>query len=88
MVLTWLTSIPGPWRVEASEGGHFIVKDANGFDLAYVYARNDEALRDKYLTPAEALVIAETIANRHVARYARMYQFWRHHRDENSQPSS
>lgn len=53
---------PGPWRVEATEGGQFVVKDANGFGLAYVYARRDAALRDKYLTPAEALTIAETIA--------------------------
>jgi hypothetical protein len=55
-------TFPGPWRVEATEGSQFVVKDANGFALAYVYARNDAALHGEYLTPAEALVIAEAIA--------------------------
>ena len=36
---------PGPWRVDVTEGGHFLVKDATGFSICYVYARNDEALR-------------------------------------------
>jgi hypothetical protein len=51
---------PSPWRVEATEGSQFVVKDANGFALAYVYARNDAALHGEYLAPAEALTIAET----------------------------
>ena len=55
-------SFPGPWRVELTEGGHFVVKDATGFSVCYVYARNDNALRNQYMTPAEALVIAEQIA--------------------------
>ena len=53
---------PGPWRVDITEGSQFVIKDANGFALAYVYARNDAALHGEYLTPAEALVIAEEIA--------------------------
>ena len=55
-------TFPGPWRVELTEGGHFVVKDATGFSICYVYARNDEALRSSYMTHAEAVVIAEAIA--------------------------
>jgi hypothetical protein len=42
--------------------GHFIVRDATGFALVSVYARTDPALRGEYLTPAEALQIAESKA--------------------------
>jgi hypothetical protein len=31
--------------------------------LTYVYCRTDSALRDKYLTPAEALQIAQLISS-------------------------
>jgi hypothetical protein len=31
-------SFPGTWRVEHTEGGHFVVKDATGFSVCYVYA--------------------------------------------------
>lgn len=55
-------SFPGPWRVEPTEGGHFVVKDATGFSVCYIYARKDEALRSSYMTHAEAVVIAEAIA--------------------------
>jgi hypothetical protein len=55
-------SFPGPWRAELSEGGQFAIKDAQGFTVAYVYARKDEALRDRFLSPAEALTIATAIA--------------------------
>jgi hypothetical protein len=51
-----------PWRVEPTEGGHFVVKDATGFSICYVYARKDEALRSSYMTHAEAVMIAEAIA--------------------------
>jgi hypothetical protein len=54
-------TFPGPWRVEATESGQFVVKDANGFPLAYVYTRSDSALHDKYLTPAEAQSVAQAI---------------------------
>ena len=40
-------NFPGPWRVEPTEGGHFVVKDAMGFSICYVYARKDEALRSR-----------------------------------------
>jgi hypothetical protein len=39
------------------------VKDAIGFSICYVYACKDEALRSSYMTHAEAVVIAEAIAN-------------------------
>ena len=55
-------SYPGPWRVDVTEGGHFVVKDATGFSICYVYARKDEALRSSYMTHAEAAIIAEAIA--------------------------
>jgi hypothetical protein len=55
-------TFPAPWRVELTEGGHFVVKDATGFSVCYVYARKDEALRSDYMTHAEAVVIAEAIA--------------------------
>ena len=49
-----------PWRVDTTEAGHFVIKDATGFALAYVYARSDPALQDRLL--AEVLVIAKAIA--------------------------
>jgi hypothetical protein len=52
-------TFPGPWRVDVTEGGHFVVKDPNGFSICYVYARKDETLRSSYLTHAEAMLIAE-----------------------------
>jgi hypothetical protein len=55
-------TFPAPWRIEPTEGGHFVVKDATGFSVCYVYARNDEALRSSYMRYAEAVVIAEAIA--------------------------
>jgi hypothetical protein len=55
-------NFPGPWWVETTEGGHFVVKDATGFSICYVYARKDEALRSSCMTHAEAMVIAQAIA--------------------------
>jgi hypothetical protein len=55
-------SFSGPWRVEPTEGGHFVVKDATGFSVCYAYARKDEALRSSYMMHAEAVMIAEQIA--------------------------
>jgi hypothetical protein len=51
-----------PWTGERNVRGHFVVKDAIGFSISYVYAHNDEALRSSYMTHAEAMVIAEAIA--------------------------
>ena len=59
-------TFPGPWRVETTEGGHFVVKDASGFSICYVYARKDEALRSTYMSHAGAVAIARlpNLANR------------------------
>jgi hypothetical protein len=55
-------TFPAPWRVEPTEGRHFVVKDATGFSVCYVYARKYEALRSSYMTHAEAVVIAEAVS--------------------------
>ena len=52
---------PKPWRVVEIEGG-FVVVDANGFRLAYVYGREEESMRLTSLSPAEARKIALLIA--------------------------
>jgi hypothetical protein len=36
-------TFPGPWRVEASEGA-FVVTDAKGFAVAYLYWKPQPAL--------------------------------------------
>jgi hypothetical protein len=51
---------PSPWQVEASDGA-FIVRDANGFAVTYVYWKPQPALHDRYMTRAAAAV-AEAIA--------------------------
>ena len=50
---------PAPWSVEKIPGG-FIVKDANGVSLAYVYADNRQVVNT--LTEDEARCIASNIA--------------------------
>ncbi len=35
---------PGPWSVERTAGNHFVVKDANGFSLAYKEVTNSHLL--------------------------------------------
>jgi hypothetical protein len=54
---------PPPWRAEPIPGG-FVVRDANGQALAYLYSRDNstEALRAKMLTKDEARRIAINIA--------------------------
>ena len=52
---------PGPWLVEASDGA-FIVKDANGFAITYVYWKPQPALHDRYMTRTEAARVAEAVA--------------------------
>jgi hypothetical protein len=49
--------------VDVTEGGHFVVRDATGFSICYVYARKDKPLRGSYMTHAEVMVIAQAIAN-------------------------
>jgi hypothetical protein len=61
---------PGPWRVEPDAGGRFVVRDSNGFALVYINSSSN----GEYLTPAEALVIAQAISKLPAARLGR---FWR-----------
>jgi NAD/NADP transhydrogenase alpha subunit len=56
-----LCKFPGPWQVEASDGA-FIIRDANGFAVTYVYWKLQPALHDRYMTRAEAAMIAEAVA--------------------------
>ena len=53
---------PAPWRVEETTGGHYVVRDVNGFRLAYVYGHDEQAMQRDHLTSAEARKIAEAIA--------------------------
>ena len=54
---------PPPWRAEPIPGG-YVVRDANGQALAYLYSRDneDEARQAKVLTKDEARRIAVNIA--------------------------
>jgi len=54
---------PPPWRPDKIPGG-YVVRDANGQALAYIYSRDteDEALQAKVLTKDEARRIAINIA--------------------------
>ncbi len=54
---------PAPWREEKFSGG-YVVRDATGQALAYVYARSteSEAIETKQLTFDEARRIALNIA--------------------------
>jgi hypothetical protein len=55
--------LPPPWRVEKIPGG-FVIRDANGHALAYVYSRATEtdAMQAKVLTDDEARRVAANIA--------------------------
>ena len=55
--------LPAPWSAERIPGG-YVVKDANGQALAYVYARDTKANADiaKVLTMDEARRVASNIA--------------------------
>ena len=54
--------LPPPWRAEKFSGG-YVVRDANGFAVAYVYGRSteDEAITAKQMTKARR--VASNIAN-------------------------
>jgi hypothetical protein len=54
---------PAPWRTDKIAGG-YVVRDANGQALAYVYSRQDptEAAQAKTLTADEGRRIAANIA--------------------------
>jgi hypothetical protein len=54
---------PPPWRVDKMPGG-YVVRDANGQAIAYLYSRDNEAdaRQAKVLTADEARRIAINIA--------------------------
>lgn len=56
---------PKPWQIKRSDGA-FIVTDANGFALSYVYVPSNYdglgTLASAHLSPDEALRIARAIA--------------------------
>jgi hypothetical protein len=54
---------PAPWHADKIAGG-YVVRDANGQTLAFVYSRDneDEARQAKVLTKDEARRIAVNIA--------------------------
>jgi hypothetical protein len=54
---------PPPWRADKISGG-YVVRDANGQALVYVYSRDNEAeaLQAKVLTKDEARRIAVNVA--------------------------
>jgi hypothetical protein len=54
---------PAPWRAEKIPGG-YVVRDANGQAIAYIYSRESEAeaLQAKVLTKDEARPIAVNVA--------------------------
>jgi hypothetical protein len=53
---------PPPWRAEKFSGG-YVVRDATGFAVAYVYGRSteDEAMEAKQITMDEARRVASNI---------------------------
>jgi hypothetical protein len=54
---------PAPWRADRMPGG-YVVRDANGQALVYIYSRETEAeaMQAKVLTQDEARRIAVNIA--------------------------
>ena len=53
---------PGPWSIESTEGGHLVVKDADGMALAFVYVEQFGSVNRNGLSSRQALMIAESIA--------------------------
>jgi hypothetical protein len=55
--------LPAPWHAEKMRGG-YVVRDAHGQSLAYVYSRATEtdAMQAKVLTEDEARRVAANIA--------------------------
>jgi K+/H+ antiporter YhaU regulatory subunit KhtT len=58
-----MTPLPSPWRAEKIPDG-YVVRDANGQALAYLYCRDSEAeaRQAKVLTSDEARRIATNLA--------------------------
>jgi hypothetical protein len=55
---------PPPWTIEETNGACFIVKDANGFAVSFVYFENEPGRRTaaNLMTKDEARRIAANIA--------------------------
>ncbi len=55
--------LPPPWHADKFSGG-YVVRDANGFAVAYVYGRSTEAeaMEAKQMTMDEARRVASNIA--------------------------
>ena len=53
--------IPTPWRI-TDTGSAFKIADARGRGVAWVYYARTDAMRDGYLTKAQAVEVARTIA--------------------------
>ena len=55
--------LPAPWHADKFSGG-YVVRDANGFAVAYVYGRSTEAeaIEAKQMTMDEARRVASNIA--------------------------
>jgi hypothetical protein len=53
--------LPAPWKAERNPGG-YVVRDANGQAIAYVYSRATEAEAMQTLTDDEARRVAANIA--------------------------
>jgi hypothetical protein len=63
MIVVMPRRLPPPWKVEKIARG-FVIRDANGQALAYVYSRATEtdAMQAKVLTDDEARRVAVNIA--------------------------
>jgi hypothetical protein len=62
-VLDSTRRLPPPWHADKFSGG-YVVRDANGFAVAYVYGRSTEAeaIEAKQMTMDEARRVASNIA--------------------------
>ena len=52
---------PGPWRVQETQGGHFVVVTANGARLVWVYVASQSWQHDG-LSVSEARAVAAASA--------------------------
>jgi hypothetical protein len=53
--------IPAPWRI-SDTGSAFKITDARGRGVCFVYYRREDALKNEYLTRAQAVEMAKAIA--------------------------
>jgi hypothetical protein len=52
---------PTPWKI-VDNGTVYIVKDARGRGIGWFYYRREDALRDTYASPEQALLAARAFA--------------------------